>query len=54
MFVFRSRRSNLVRRLWKLHQAGHSDGEVGGGGPVSEARVTLNTNNNIDTRQRLL
>ena len=52
MFVFRSRRSNLVRRLWKLHQAGHSDGEAGG--PVSEARVTLNTNNNIDTRLRLL
>ena len=42
MFVFRSRRSNLVRKLWKLHLGDQSEH----GGPVSEARVTLNTNNN--------
>ena len=54
MFVFRSRRSNLVRRLWKLHQSGQSEHGEQAGGRVSEERVTLNTNNNTDTRPSLL
>ena len=44
MFVFRSRRSNLVRKLWKLHQSDQGHGGQGGeAGGVSEESVTLNT-----------